>query len=178
MDAATTIFKQDSRRLAAMPSVAVLFLTLTLTHLSHAQQLGIRSRDKDQQLIHDLFHAEQYFKEVQWDIHNSFQHQGVAVVWTAGSFHMSGSRSAQLNQADTGLAVRIQNSGPQDAWKIAQATDFTDVARGDHSAMVSAVSNQLSEATFGITVMFRKDANSTSAAGTYETLLTGTITAP
>ena len=176
MDAVTINIKQDSIRSAAMLSVLVLFFVLMLDPSCPAQQLGIRSRDKSQLVIHDLIHNDQIFSEVQWDIHNSFQNQGVAVVWTAGPFQISSGSRSDTKLADTGLSIRIQNSGPKNAWKLAQALDVTNVAKGDNSAMVSAVSNQHSEATFGITVLFRNNATTIPAAGRYETLLIGTIT--
>ncbi len=176
MDAATKNIKQDSSQSAAMRSALVLFFVLVLSPCCPAQQLGIRSRDKDQLVVHDLKQNEQIFKEVQWDINNSFQNQGVAVIWTAAAFQTNSGSRSDVKLADTGLSLRIQNSGPKNAWKVAQATDFTNVAKRDHSAMISAVSNQHSQATFGIIVMFRNTLSVIPAAGHYETLLTGTIT--
>jgi hypothetical protein len=178
MDAATTKTQQDSNRTAAMQSVLVLFFLLMQMPLCDGQQLAVRARDKDQEIVHDLIRNEQYFPEVQWDIHNSFQNQGVAAIWTAGAFRCQGSSRQRTDYADTGLSVRIQKSGPPNAWRIAQATDMTNFAKLDNSATVSAVSNQHSQATFGVTVMFRRDVNSTPAAGRYQTVLVGTITSP
>ncbi len=161
-----------------MQTGMVLFFVLTVMPCCQGQQLGIRCRDKNQEMVHDLIHDQQFFKEVQWDIHNSFQNQGVVVIWTAEAFQSGGSLPRGNSLADTGLSVRIQNSGPKDAWQISQQTDITDIAKGDKSAMVSAVSNQHSEATFAITVMFRRNANVIPVAGRYETLLIGTLAAP
>lgn len=176
MDAAVKNIKQDAIRSAAMQLVLVLFFVLMPAANCPAQQLGIRSRDKDQFVVHDLIHHEQVFKEVQWDIHNSLQNQGVAVIWTAAAFQTNSGSRDKARLADTGLAVRIQNSGPKNAWKVAQATDVTNIANGDFSAMISAVSNQHSQATFGIVVFFRSSTSTVPAAGRYETQLTGTIT--
>jgi hypothetical protein len=178
MDAARQHIKQNRNRRAAMQAGIVLFFVFTVMPCCQGQQLGIRSRDGNQEIVHDLLHNQQFFKEVQWDIHNSFQNQGVAVIWTAEAFQSGGSLPQSNNFADTGLSVRILNSGPKDAWQISQPTDVTEVVRGDRSAMVSAVSNQHSEATFGITVMFRCSANAIPVAGRYETLLIGTLAAP
>lgn len=175
MDAINKKTKRDHSMFAFLRDAAVLFFLFGFPSIADAQQLVIRSRDRDQELTHNLQSNTQIFPQVLWDIHNSSAQNGMAVVWVADAFESRGNGKTTL--ADTGLALRIRNAGPKDAWQVTQATGQTSVATGDRSAFVAASCSRHGEATMEILVSFRTE-SSVPAAGKYRTQLIGTITAP
>lgn len=68
--------------------------------------------------------------------------------------------------------------GPAE-WTVTQATDTTDYQAGGDSlkAAVTASSNGVGRATFGLAVEFITDNYGTFAAGDYESTIVGTVTA-
>lgn len=153
---------------------AVIFVWLLCTSQALAQKAEIRSADRDQELVHDLRSQSQTFQEVRWDLHNSLDPQGVAIIWTIDAFELSEGRNKDL--ADASVAMRIQQALPAKAWTISQANDQTNVAMGDRSASVSAVCTGHGQASMGLLVSFHTSAM--PAAGRYRTRLVGTMTAP
>ena len=156
-------------------AVALLFLVFSVQHGS-GQSVEIRSREKTQELIHDLRQSQQQFKEVRWDVHNSRRDDGIAVIWTIDSFTTQSGKQRYL--ADAGLNLRILSAAPNRAWQITQQSDSTNINKGDKSATVSAICTEYGEATLGLTVTFSTSDTSVPAAGEYRTQLVGTITAP
>lgn len=154
---------------------ALCFLSGGLNTAS-GQYAEIRSRDHDQHIVHDLKNADQMFHEVQWDVHNSVSRRGVAVIWTIDAFESSRGKKSTL--ADAGLLLQIRKASPKNSWHITKAKDQTNISKGDTSATVSAVCTRFGDATMEVTVVFQTPQASLPAAGTYETRLTGTITAP
>lgn len=139
-----------------------------------AQKAEIRSADRDQELVYDLRSQSQSFQEVRWDLHNSLDPRGVAIIWTIDAFELAGGRKSDL--ADAAVAIRVQQAAPAKAWSISQASDQTNVAMGDRSASVSAVCSGHGQASMGLLVTFHTSAM--PAAGRYRTRLVGTMTAP
>lgn len=154
--------------------VFVVLFDLCSTSQVMAQKAEIRSADRDQELIHDLRSQSQTFQEVRWDIHNSLDPRGVAIIWTIDAFEFTGGRNKDF--ADAAVALRVQQAVPAKAWRISQATDQTHVAMGDRSATVSAVCTGHGQASMGLLVSFHTSAM--PAAGRYRTRLVGTMTAP
>ena len=158
----------------AIYATIVIFAWMLCSSAVLAQKAEIRSADRDQELIHDLRSQSQTFQEVRWDIHNSLDPRGVAIIWTIDAFELSGGRNKDL--ADVAVALRVQQAVPPRAWSIAQASDQTHVAMGDRSATVSAVCTGHGQASMGLLVSFHT--SSMPAAGRYRTRLVGTMTAP
>ncbi len=156
-------------------AVAFLFLLFSVD-LASAQHLAIRSREKDQHIIHDFSGDEQLFREVRWDIHNSASREGIAVVWTIDAFESRSGKNHFL--ADAGLGLRIRNAVPGNSWQVTQATDQTNVSKGDRTATVSAICSRHGDATIGVVVVFQTSQTTIPASGEYQTRLVGTITAP
>lgn len=165
---------RDQRRLALICRVIVLIVSFACPSLAVAQKAQIRSVDRNQEIVHDLRNESQTFQEVRWDAHNIANPRGVVLIWTIEAFELAGGRNKDL--ADAGVALRIQKAEPAKAWKISQASDQTNVARGDRSASVSAVCTGHGQASMGLLVSFRTSAM--PAAGRYRTKLVGTMTAP
>ena len=156
-------------------AVALLLLLFSVQHGS-GQSVEIRSREKAQELTHDLRSNLQQFSEVRWDVHNSRRDEGIAVIWSIDSFSTQSGKQRYL--ADAGLNLRILSAAPNRAWQITQQSDSTNITKGDKSATVSAVCTEYGEATLGLTVTFSTSDTSVPAAGEYRTQLVGTITAP
>lgn len=177
MDAVIRQIQQGHTSFAILRAVLVLSFLCGLSATAGGQHLQIRSRDKNQEIVYIAGTGMQSFPEVQWDIHNSRQLNGVAVIWNIDAFErQGGGKSRQLT--DSGLMLRIRSAGPNNAWRVVQAADQTNVAKGDQSANVSALCAGYGEATLGIMVTFGTDSSVMPAAGKYRTQLTGTITAP
>lgn len=125
-------------------------------------------------ITHDESEDDQAFPQQQWLVKGNVV-GGLSVSFaTATPFtHTSApdfKRDARLNLAVT------SSLGPA-TWTVDQATDQTDYQANDRQAIVLASSDGVGRATFDLGVEFITNGAGTFAAGNYETIIVGTVTA-
>jgi hypothetical protein len=172
MDAATQQIKKDSRQTCLQVLAAVLFVLLTGLS-AEAQNGRLRSRDGAQSLVHDLQNPVQPFNAVRWDVQNRSR-SGCVVQWTADAFVHRDLGA----KADCGLQLTIVQQSNNGRWSVLQPQDQTEVASGRDQASVSIAAERQGVARIALQVLFTNDEPTSLVAGQYETVVTGTITAP
>ncbi|MCA9057939.1 MAG: hypothetical protein KDA85_05550 [Planctomycetaceae bacterium] len=138
-----------------------------------AQILEIRASGGEQSIRSDLTHKTQTFPEVEWSIFNQIESDGIAVIWTADAF--TGDPQTRQQQVDVGLDLRMTRDGRRNAWSVTRPHDTTHLAGGDSTAEVIAVSARAADGTAAITVRFEGGDPIRLAAGSYSTVVVGTI---
>ncbi len=128
----------------------------------------------DAVLTHDETHANQTFTAQPWNVIGNSQN-GVSVSFATDGPFVNTADPNFKRDAKLGLSINSQ-TGPG-SFSISQATGQTDYANSVNIATVSAVSDGVSNATLDLSVEFITGTFGSFAAGTYETTVTGTITA-
>ncbi|MCC9656676.1 hypothetical protein LOC70_12765 [Rhodopirellula sp. JC737] len=128
----------------------------------------------DAVLTHDETDANQAFTAQPWSVIGNSQN-GVSVSFATNGPFVNTADATFKRDAKLGLSINSQ-TGPG-AFTVSQATAQTDYANSVNVATVSAVSDGVSNATLDLSVEFITGTFGTFAAGTYETIVTGTITA-
>ncbi|MEO9592721.1 hypothetical protein [Rhodopirellula bahusiensis] len=128
----------------------------------------------DAVLTHDETHTNQAFTAQPWNVIGNSQ-TGVSVSFATDGPFVNTTDPTFKRDAKLGLSINSQ-TGPG-SFTISQATAQTDYANSVNIATVSAVSDGVSNATLDLSVEFIAGTFGTFAAGTYETVVTGTITA-
>lgn len=114
------------------------------------------------------------FVESVWLANNFSNHAGATVHWSSGPFVH---QSQAAHQVDCRISVRTIASAPLAHWSVVSDSDQTDVAAGENLARVSAESNGVGDASFGVSVDFLANDASRIASGNYELIVVATISA-
>ena len=125
-------------------------------------------------ITHDETEDNQAFAAQSWVVKGNTL-AGVSVAFATGSSFVHTTDNSFKRDATLGLSLASQQ-GPA-TWTVTQASDTTDYANSDEIASVTASSNGVGRGTFSLAVTFITDGFGSFAAGTYETTVTGTVTA-
>lgn len=125
-------------------------------------------------LTHDESENNQAFPAQAWTVRgNSLAGVTVSLSTTKAFTHITDTTSKR--NAQIGLAVN--SSIGSGAWTVTQASDVTDYANNDEVATVQATSNGFGRAVLDVSVSFITDGFGSFAAGEYDSIVTGTVTA-
>ena len=125
-------------------------------------------------LTHDQSDNVQTFPNQQWTVKGNVQN-GVLVTFATNQPFTHTVNNTFKRDAKLNLAL-ASTQGPA-SWNITKVTDTTNYVAGVNVAAVQASSTGVGRATFNLGVSFITDAYGTFAAGDYETVVTGTVTA-
>lgn len=123
---------------------------------------------------HDETDNNQAFSNQQWTVKGNTL-AGVSVSFSTNQAFTHTTDSSFKRDASLSLA-EASHLGPA-SWTISQASDSTDYINSDGVATVAASSNGVGRATFNLGVSFIGGTYGAFAAGNYETVVTGTVTA-
>jgi hypothetical protein len=141
--------------------------------LRQGRGVGINSTGAAKvQLQHNGRPESQAFPESRWIIQAAEGFQGATVLFSCGPFLHS---QQQELEVDSQLALRVLQSSRRAEWRVAAASDRTDVRRHDRRATVTAVSRNSGSAQLGLTVGFL-DQGGELLEGDYVITVVGTIT--
>jgi hypothetical protein len=121
-------------------------------------------------IAHDTTDTNQAFATQTWSaITNNTT--GATINWVITPF------ANGLTQRNARLTAGVASSDASAAWAMTTATDDTDYLSATPNGLVSAASEGPGAGTFGLNVVFLDSDYSQLPAGTYTSLVTGTITA-
>jgi hypothetical protein len=164
--------KTGNKRHRNMMVAVAFFAALLPDGRTDAQVLRIRSRGGSQQIVHSVKNEIQSFAPVRWDIQNQALDDGCLVQWTAENF---AHKTWPQYQADCELSLRLVQGSRNARWNVSAAADSSNIASGKGSATVSITSRRSGTAEVELSVNFRHPHVVSLTAGSYQTLVTGTI---
>ena len=124
---------------------------------------------------HNQTDANQVFPAQSWVAQCNNSLGAVLNMSTATAFRNTVGATTYKRNAQLALALASSDAGS--GWSVTTASDATNYAGADEVATVSARSTAPGDASFNLTVTFLDTDFSVLAAGTYTTVVTGTITA-
>ena len=133
-------------------------------------------------ITHDQSDNVQTFPNQQWTVKGNVQN-GVLVSFATNKpftyvdYTGSEKKKGAAYQRDARLNLGLAGTQGPASWVITKPTATTNYLAGNGVATVQATSSGVGRATFNLLVSFITDSFGTFAAGDYETVVTGTVTA-
>ncbi|TWT76444.1 hypothetical protein CA13_69380 [Planctomycetes bacterium CA13] len=115
------------------------------------------------------------FPQQSWSVSSNLA-EGISVLFMLEKpFSMIGNQDIQ---ADGEISVQLDASNGPATWSISEPTAATDIDLGDQNAAVQVIASHQGEADLSVHVRMLAEQSAFVVAGTYEAVLTCTVTTP